>query len=114
MEANAEHEIGTSSAPACVPGAIIAEERPGHFALLHRLFTEKMQEHKEAVDGYAFRFDATEYDDVVHFVSKERLCCPFLTFRIDVSAHEASLWLSMRGPAGTREFLEAELPNFKR
>jgi hypothetical protein len=114
MEVSSEHETGSSSALACVPAAIAAEERPGHFALLQRLFIENVRERRDLVDGYAFRFDATEYEDVVRFVSKERSCCPFLTFRIDVPAHESSLWLSMRGPVGTRELLDAELPLDKR
>jgi hypothetical protein len=113
-EDNSEREMGRSSPLACVPGAIATEERPSHFALLRRLFTERMREHKEAVDGYTFRFDATAYEDVVNFVNNERLCCPFLTFRIDCSAHAGSLWLTMRGPVGTRDFLDAELPSFKR
>jgi hypothetical protein len=82
--------------------------------LLRRLFVDEMREHKEFVDGYAFRFDATAYEDVVRFVGNERLCCPFVTFGIEVAADAGPLWLSMRGPAGTREFLNAELPDFKR
>ena len=104
----------SSSPLACVPGAISAQERPAHFALLRRLFLDEMREHEELVDGYAFKFDATAYEDVVRFVNNERLCCPFVTFRIDVLADAGPLRLSMRGPAGTREFLDAELPAFKR
>jgi hypothetical protein len=113
MNRNSEAEMGSSSVLACVPGAIAADERPAHFALLHRLFTEKVQERKEIVDGYAFRFEAADYEDVVRFVINERLCCPFVTFGVDVSAHAGSLWLTMRGPVGTREFLDAELPNLE-
>ena len=73
-----------------------------------------MREHKDLVDGYAFKFDAAAYDDLVRFVSNERLCCPFITFGVEVLADAGPLWLSMRGPAGTREFLDAELSLSKR
>lgn len=95
---------------ACVPGAIRAEERPAHFALLERLFGEDARERRPIDDGYAFRFEAASFDAVARFVSVERLCCPFLTFHLELSAPAIDLWLRMTGPAGTRDFLDAELP----
>jgi hypothetical protein len=95
---------------ACVPGAIPTGERAAHFALLQRLFGESAQERRDVPGGYAFRFDAASFDDVARFVELERLCCPFLTFNLDVSAQAGPLWLRLTGPEGTREFLDAELP----
>jgi hypothetical protein len=98
---------------ACVPGAIPAAERGAHFALVTRLFTEDARERRPLADGaagYAFRFDARAFDDVARWITNERRCCPFLTFGVELSPDGGPLWLRLAGPAGTREFLDAELP----
>ena len=100
---------------ACVPGAIPAAERAGHFALAARLFGEGARERRAlagdagGAEGYAFRFDVEELGDVARFVGNERRCCPFLTFALEVPAGEGALWLRLTGPAGARAFLDAEL-----
>jgi len=96
---------------ACVPGAIPAEERPAHFALIERLFGTEMREREVVPDGYAFRFEPDAFGDLARFVSNERKCCPFLTFQLVVSAAEGPVWLRLTGAEGTREFLDAELPS---
>jgi hypothetical protein len=100
----------SSIALACVPGGIPPAERPAHFALLNRLFANHAQERRDVAGGYAFRFDAASFDDVARFVARERLCCPFLDFSLELSAQDGPLWLRLTGPDGTREFLDAELP----
>lgn len=95
---------------ACVPGAIPIGERPAHFALLSHLFGELALERRDIDGGYVFRFDAAAFDDVARFVGRERLCCPFLTFNLELSATDGTLWLRLTGPDGTRDFLSAELP----
>ena len=101
---------GTSTPLACVPEAIPLNERPGHFALLTRLFGEAALDRRAVPNGYAFRFDAEAFEDVARFVALERLCCPFLEFVIELSPNAGSFWLSMTGPETTREFLDLELP----
>jgi hypothetical protein len=94
-------------------GAIPPAERAGHFALLKRLFGEAVLERRNLAspgEGYAFRFDADAFDDVSGFIRNERLCCPFLTFVVELPPDGASIWLSLSGPDGTRAFLDAELP----
>ncbi|HEX5870138.1 MAG TPA: hypothetical protein VFY65_06975 [Longimicrobium sp.] len=94
---------------ACVPGAIPAEERAGHFALAAELFGGAVQARRALEDGYAFRFAPERLDGVMRFVANERRCCPFLELTLTVSPSGGPVWLRMRGPAGTRAFLEAEL-----
>jgi len=91
----------------CVPGAIPAEERPGHFALLARLFSEAVRERQVIPGGYAFRFEPEAFDQVARFVANERRCCPFLSFTLELSPDAGPLWLRLSGPAGTRKFLDA-------
>lgn len=93
---------------ACVPGAIPAGERTAHFERTRQLF-EGALERAELTDGYGFRFDPDRLADVVRFVEHERRCCPFLTFTIEQRPDGGPLWLRLTGPAGTREFLVAEL-----
>ncbi len=60
-------------------------------------------------EGYAFRFDCSEFEDVARFVTNERRCCPFLTFEVELAAQSGPIWLRMTGPEGTRAILDAEL-----
>jgi hypothetical protein len=63
----------------------------------------------ELPDGLAFRFPAEAYDTVVRFLAGERLCCPFLTFTLEITPERGALWLRLTGPAGIKEFIRAEL-----
>ena len=94
---------------ACDMTAIPVEERPVHHALIRRLMTEAVGETRELPDGIAFRFLAEEYGAVTQFVARERLCCPFLRFTIEVAPEQGPLWLRLTGPAGVTAFIRAEL-----
>ena len=94
---------------ACVPGAIPSAERGAHFARLARLFTESVREKRDVPGGYAFTFDADAFDELTRWISFERRCCPFLRFTIEVTPGAGAIRLQLTGPAGTREFLDAEL-----
>ena len=111
MSGNTEvdSEVVLSVTLACVSGAIPAAERSAHFALLTRLFGENERERQDIPDGYAFRFDAKEFDDIARFVTNERRCCPFLNFTLALSADSGPIWLRLSGPAGTRDLLAAGL-----
>jgi hypothetical protein len=102
-----QHEPPTTPL-ACVPGAIPAAERTAHFARLRNLFAMQMLERVEVDDGFAWRFDVDALDEIATFVSLERLCCPFLHFRIDVHPDDGPVWLTIHGPPGSRSFVEAE------
>jgi len=71
--------------------------------------TEAAEEIRELPDGLAFRFLAEEYDAVTEFVGRERLCCPFLTFTLEVSPERGSLRLRLTGAEGGKDFIRAEL-----
>lgn len=89
--------------------AIPAEQRGAHHALIRRLLTHAVEDISELPDGLAFRFPATEYDSVTEFVGRERLCCPFLTFTLEVPADRGPLHLRLTGPEGVKDFIRAEL-----
>ena len=62
----------------------------------------------ELEDGYAFRFPGTSdwMDRIVAFISVERVCCPFFTFEMHFEPDQGPVWLHLRGPEGTKHFLE--------
>ena len=94
---------------ACVPGAIPAAERPGHFERSRRLFAA-VKEREVLANGYAVRFDPERLSDIALFIEHERHCCPFLAFTLELRPNGGPVWLRLTGPIGTRAFLEAELP----
>jgi hypothetical protein len=94
---------------ACDMTAIPPEKRNTHYALIRRLMTEAVEEISELSDGLAFRFPAEEYDAVTEFVGRERLCCPFLTFALEVSPDRGPMRLRLTGLEGVKDFIRAEL-----
>jgi hypothetical protein len=94
---------------ACDMTAIPAEEREAHQALIRRLMSEAVTEFRELPDGFAFRFPAEEYEAVAHFVARERLCCPFLRFVLEVAPERGPLWLRLTGAEGVTAVMRAEL-----
>ena len=96
---------------ACLAEGIPPADRPGHFALLDRLFGELSLGRVTSPDGYSYRFDPSAFELIASFVKNERKCCPFLNFSIEVCALGASVWLRITGPEGTRAFLDSELPS---
>jgi hypothetical protein len=94
---------------ACDMSAIPAAERGAHHALTLRLMTQVGEEIRDLPDGIAFRFPADEYAAVAAFVDRERLCCPFLMFSLDIPPERGSLWLRLTGTEGVKDFIRAEL-----
>jgi len=93
---------------ACVPGAIPVEERSAHFALLTRIFRTMLLEQREIPNGYAYRFDASAFDDLTRWITNERRCCPFLAFAVELAPDDGPITVRLTGPEGTREFLDVE------
>ncbi len=94
---------------ACDMSAIPAEQRGAHHQLIRRLMTESVEEIRELPDGLVFQFPAEEYDAVTEFVGRERRCCPFLTFTLEVEAEGGPLLLRLTGAEGVKDFIRAEL-----
>ena len=94
----------------CNMGVFSPAQREAHVLTTTQLF-KSVQSVQEADNGYEFTFP-NESDLIVRigeFVANERLCCPFLTFNLNVSPDTQPVSLTLTGPVGTREFLQAEL-----
>ena len=67
---------------------------------------------RELTDGYAFRIDPAKASlmDVAQWLDLWRRCCPFYEFQIDLHAAEVSLWLSVKGRPGVKEYIRVDSP----
>lgn len=97
---------------ACDPTAIDEADREEHQQVSTSVF-EHITDLQELPDGYAFRLptDTDVVQDAGVFVSRERLCCPFFHFRLDVSSNDGPVWLEVTGRDGVKQYIEdAVLP----
>lgn len=71
---------------------------------------QKITEIKELSDGFTFAFNGEDgiIDELIEFIKSERQCCPFFTFNLLVKNENNGVWLSITGPKGTKEFIQAE------
>lgn len=67
---------------------------------------------QELGDGYAFRVDPAKASlmDVAQWLELWRRCCPFYAFQIDVHAADGSVWLSVKGRPGVKEYISVDSP----
>lgn len=95
---------------ACDMTVFSSAEREEHLATIREVFSA-IREIRELPDGYAFRFENEERTlaQVATFVAKERRCCPFFGFRIEVEPEGGPVWLSMTGEDGIKPFIRAEV-----
>jgi hypothetical protein len=101
----------TPTAPlACNLGAIGVADRPRYSDLVARL-RAALASQSELPDGYTYTLDTARITlpEVAEWIGMERLCCPFLTFQIDVLAGGATQ-LTLRGPQGVKAILQVEFP----
>ncbi|HEX4808470.1 MAG TPA: hypothetical protein VH325_06050 [Bryobacteraceae bacterium] len=67
---------------------------------------------RELNDGYSFRVDPAKASliDVAQWLDLWRRCCPFYEFRIDFHAADASIWLSVEGRPGVKQYIPIDAP----
>ena len=77
-----------------------------------RALFSAVSEVREMPDGYALAFPggAVWLTQLAEFIAFERRCCPFFTFELRCEPQQGPLWLTVRGPEGTKEMFQAELP----
>jgi hypothetical protein len=64
---------------------------------------------EDTPDGLRLKLPSDTLSAVLTTVDAERKCCRFLRFEIAVEPDGGPIWLSLSGPPGTREFLDALL-----
>lgn len=65
-------------------------------------------ERRELTDGYAFRFAGTEESTaaLLAFAAAERRCCTFFRLELVFEPNLGPIWLTLRGPEGTKAFVQ--------
>ena len=103
-------DVRKESPIACDMSAIEPDRREQHVATGKGVF-RAVTEIRERPDGYAFRLP--DEPDVlvktVEFISLEKLCCPFLSFVIEVEAEGGAVWLRLAGREGVKAFIREEV-----
>jgi len=64
---------------------------------------------RESGEGFVLEVPVDEHETVTTFVSRERLCCPFLEFVVVGVPERRIVELHIKGPTGAKEFIRAEL-----
>jgi len=95
----------------CTPGAMDAEQRERYRSLREKLY-EHVQEVRELPQGYAFGYpyEPSVVVMAAEFMTLERLCCPFLSFALELEAGSGVFWLCLTGREGVKAFLRSEFP----
>ena len=83
-------------------------QRARHGVVLETL-RQSLIETRELADGFAFCYPPALLPLAAEFVSRERLCCPFFNFKLELAADNGPLWLHLTGRQGVKAFLQAEL-----
>jgi hypothetical protein len=88
----------------CNPAAISAAQRPRYNTLVNCL-RSAVRHRSELSDGFSYLLDSERITlaEVAEWITFERLCCPFLTFQLEVK--ETLSHLALRGPIGTKAIL---------
>lgn len=105
-------DINSKDTPslACDLTAIPAAAREEHILTAPQLFAAA-QEVQELPNGYAIRFlnEPGRFMAIANFIDKERLCCPFFNFGLELEPENGPLWLRLTGGEGVKEILQTTL-----
>ncbi len=72
---------------------------------------ESVKEFKELSGGYAFRLPA-DTDIIEHtggFIARERLCCPFFNFSLELTSDHGPVWLNITGDENVKEYIKMNI-----
>ncbi len=100
---------------ACDMSVFEPSVRLRHLENTKKIF-QNAEEINEIYDGYSFAFpnDSETLVRLMEFVDKERLCCPFLGFIIEVEPENGKAKLQLYGGEGVKEFIKAEAENYSK
>jgi len=85
------------------------EERKTHQETGQKIL-QSVRQLKELQNGYALRLstDSSMLTTITQFIDKERLCCPFMKFVVEVGEEHGPLWVKITGRKGAKEFIRKE------
>lgn len=95
---------------ACNRLALTAQQRKRHFEELGPKLRSLKKSVRELPNGYEFEFlaDLNVMQLVGEWAIGERACCPFFDIDMRLEREGGSLWLSLTGREGVKQFIEAD------
>ena len=92
---------------ACDLTAIDNSEREQHKTSSEQLFTS-IEEWLELFDGYAFRVptETEMIEKAGSFIARERQCCPFFKFNLEITPDGGPVWLKLRGNQQVKQYIK--------
>ena len=95
---------------ACDLTVLNATER-SQFALDTKALLDEVQETREMENGFALKLHngSGQIIKIENFIKRERQCCSFLHFQLELDSEAEMIWLKITGEAGTKKFLQSEL-----
>ena len=92
---------------ACDITAIDDSERENHRQAAEDVFAA-VSDLRELPDGYGFRLptETKLIQQAGAFISRERRCCPFFNFALEVKPDRGPVWLKMTGRRGVKQYIE--------
>jgi hypothetical protein len=99
---------------ACDMSVFEPEERRKHTENTREVF-KLAKETKEISNGFVFLFpnESKLLMNLMSFVEKERLCCPFFGFIIEIEPDDGDVRLKIFGRDGVKDFIKAEIGGYR-
>lgn len=97
---------------ACNMSAIAPSMREKHIEKIKEVF-QAVSEINELTNGFTFILpnESSLLFSLMTFIEKERLCCPFFKFKIEIEA-DKNVFLTISGDNGIKDFIKAEFGNY--
>lgn len=102
--------MSTNSPIACNLSAIDKEQLDQHHRNGEAVFGT-IREIREDKNGYAFKLPAETglIQRLGSFIARERLCCPFFEFSLNIGAGQGPVWLKLSGREGVKAYIKETL-----
>jgi hypothetical protein len=99
---------------ACNLKAFQPQEKIRWRKLIERV-TSAVDSLRELNDGYALRVDPKRISvvEVAEWIDLERKCCPFFDFQLALHGEDGTLWLSLTGRDGVKQFIEMDFGSLR-
>lgn len=109
---NAKTLIAMSTQPdiSCNLSAISDSELENHRENGEAVF-KAISEIRELKNGYSFKLPAKTklIQQAGAFIARERLCCSFFEFSLNIHADHGPVWLSLTGRVGVKPYIKENL-----
>src|SRR3989442_14725094 len=98
---------GSESPLACIVEPFSPAQRE-RWQELGKNWRASVLEIRELPDGYALRIppDAASVLAAAEWMTLDRVCCPFLTFALEIEREGGPVWLRLTGRTGVKEFMQ--------